>query len=542
MNPINNNNPINPIVVLPSELFSRLFHFLPLSATGTSTAINRQWRQAILSNSTLHTEVDLTKFTGESHVAPVFYHLTRLGSLSLNKLVKVFLNLNAFYEEFRLQKDSSRAVGLEYLFLVLSNSKETLRTLSVEIQTTRMTTKDRLLFHDWIPPFLLVLAYQFPVLPNLKTTQVRSPYAVNFKVGQETASSKSFSLSCNDHDGALAVITSSPLSKLAEFLDKAVENVGSGLTELSMEDRPGTSLEETRLLEQLSHSKLTLQKLDWQSTLRAERFFGFAMHCPRLVSLSFTSSVNHWEEDEDADEEEEEEEAWQVETEENSLRNSNLKQIELSSSLDRPRFDWNWLSSWISGSALEVFSLGFARATLIPGEALELMLSRSKNSTIEMFLRHVRCGEFKAFDSWLFPNLKSLSLSWIAPPFFNSFCVMDAPNLTSLTLSGSIKDDPNLLIFFSRLIKTHDARLTHLSLNVRRDKRTPSKLTQSFEFLSLRNLEVEDEHLSGLFSTLQYPELLNLFLPNLENASYDGQVAAFVSNSPKLSTVNDEPL
>lgn len=52
------NQPMDPVLALPSEMSSQLLSFLPTRSIATSSSVCRDWRDSILSNLVLHREKD----------------------------------------------------------------------------------------------------------------------------------------------------------------------------------------------------------------------------------------------------------------------------------------------------------------------------------------------------------------------------------------------------------------------------------------------------------------------------------------------------
>lgn len=91
---------IDPMLALPSELFSQLLSFLPPQGIAASSAICRQWRASITSNPFLHRDIDLTGMGLGSEMEDVIRHFSRLSSLALHQVVKVSVDLSSFWEDF----------------------------------------------------------------------------------------------------------------------------------------------------------------------------------------------------------------------------------------------------------------------------------------------------------------------------------------------------------------------------------------------------------------------------------------------------------
>lgn len=120
---------LDPIQELPNEMFSSILSFLPPSSIAHSSAASRLWRSTILSNPTLHQEIDLTSMLAN---LPILYHYSRLSSLALNQVVKLSLNLTPFYNEFsqNLEQEDRSFSGLDVLLSMIQNSKETMKELN----------------------------------------------------------------------------------------------------------------------------------------------------------------------------------------------------------------------------------------------------------------------------------------------------------------------------------------------------------------------------------------------------------------------------
>lgn len=81
---------------LPEETFVHSLSFLSPFSLATSSSISRAWRRPILSNPTLHTEIDLSRM-GKSTTIPQFIDtFRRLSSLGNHQIRTLHLNLTCF--------------------------------------------------------------------------------------------------------------------------------------------------------------------------------------------------------------------------------------------------------------------------------------------------------------------------------------------------------------------------------------------------------------------------------------------------------------
>lgn len=113
---------------LTTEIFQHVHSFLPPSSIATSTAVNREWRSTLLSTSTLHMEIDLSKLNGTFEMKRILGHFVRLANLSNHSLVRVNLNLSSFWPIWKAKmKINQEPMGYNSLVETLTKSRESER-------------------------------------------------------------------------------------------------------------------------------------------------------------------------------------------------------------------------------------------------------------------------------------------------------------------------------------------------------------------------------------------------------------------------------
>lgn len=187
----------DPLQSLPDEMFTHTLSFLPPSGVAISSAVSREWRRLNLSAPLLHNEVDLSDpkwklprgYADERRKAEMDLfnsHFSRLSSLSLNRLVKVSLNLSSFVKDFvfNVYGDTEGEPLLDEVIWKLSNSTSTLKDISINLRRACPHEGGDYTWHLSCPQedetnFILIdlLAY-FDNLPNLEKIKFYVPSCI----------------------------------------------------------------------------------------------------------------------------------------------------------------------------------------------------------------------------------------------------------------------------------------------------------------------------------------------------------------------------
>lgn len=508
---VQNSNNHDPIQALPNETFASLFSHLPISSTAISSAVSKQWRQLILSTPTLHSELDLTKFSGEDDLAPIFYHLPRLCQLSQNRFVKMDLNLTAFFTD--LQGDQSDHIpdqnptkSMHYLYQYLSASKQSLKSLTVSFTKPRyqLSLQEEILEDSVI--FVLHLLLRLQHFPALKFLEFIGPLPISLRTGG-IGSDRRLTISSRDysHEGMEAWTIS--------YLLQLTEKFPGGVTEFTLEKgRNYPCLEEW--FSELENQEQSLVKLDWISTDKCGPLLNFAMRCSRLESLRLRL--------EDCIEETEDEwDEWLTVPEE-ALMGSNLKRLEIENRMvhQDARFDWLSLSKWMAVTRLEKLILNLdsrGQGGLRFNDPFAAFLLQSRESLKVLDLTELECTDLKAFNSdpqsSMFPNLESLAIFGGDLSIFDFFSYTTSPKLTTLSLGHDLGRG-NVEEIFLRILQNCHSNLIILKISM-----SPANLTKDLPqikepliFSRLDRLSIIDPFCATWLSTSQFPQLVSLMI------------------------------
>lgn len=207
INSTNNDNLKDPAEELPFELFSHSLSFLPPQSIAISSALSQKWRSTINSSPALHNEIDLLSWEQEESI-PILFHFNRVSALSLDRLVKVSLNLTSFWEDTikqepqglsTLESLNSNISTFDIFLLTLEKSKQNLKEISVFIR-----------YHQGLDlrrgsdplPFITYLIKQLQSFSALQSVKVQAPTVLHLKASQKPPGRKEFSL--NDSSGTFS--------------------------------------------------------------------------------------------------------------------------------------------------------------------------------------------------------------------------------------------------------------------------------------------------------------------------------------------------
>lgn len=115
----------DPNKELPPELSCHLIALLPPASRARSSASCKDWRTNILSDPSLHRDVDLSSLGASISQDKIIGYLNHLSSLSNHQLVDVSLNLSSCWFDAKRQSEWN-STGLCSAFRILLRSKETL--------------------------------------------------------------------------------------------------------------------------------------------------------------------------------------------------------------------------------------------------------------------------------------------------------------------------------------------------------------------------------------------------------------------------------
>lgn len=248
----------DPTTAPPSETFCQLLSSLPPSSIATSIAVSTNWRNLVHANLNLHREVDLSKVNS---CYQTMQHFNRISSLALDRLLKVSLNLSSFWEPewWRHDRYEDKGPAIDLLMNALSRSRETLRDVSLELETEHE--------HDWEVasrnglPFLSPVLEKLFALKDLDKISIIAPTYIWIKAGTSIPGFKSFEMndtSWYDFELEEASIDQSRFAPPRLKLMKDARKFAGNLVEFG---GGGWVWNEKKVMKELRHSRSTLQEL-----------------------------------------------------------------------------------------------------------------------------------------------------------------------------------------------------------------------------------------------------------------------------------------
>jgi len=168
---------IDPITMVPPEMFGQFIYFLKPSAIAQSNAVCSKWRTAINSNPSLHTQFDLSKLGRKSSTDQSLLHFNRLSALSAHKPVKITLNLASFWKKNSTSRKSISKPRKD-LFSALQQSNSTLKEVSITIDSSQRDFQDS-------TPFILGSTRELSTFQQLERIKIKAPSVVEIWSGRE---------------------------------------------------------------------------------------------------------------------------------------------------------------------------------------------------------------------------------------------------------------------------------------------------------------------------------------------------------------------
>lgn len=507
----------DPLTSIPIETFTTIFRFLPLSSIATSQ-VSRSWRQALLSDPTLYTEVDASNFFLAEDVCALLYHLNRWSILSNHRIVKLTLNLDPCLEEANYgENKEGSATGFDALLLALTNMKLSLKELFVkssdEGTTTRRETSD----------LLIPLLQHLSDFPKIKKIEIVAPSPVSFIVGDEAGMSRCFSIKDN-HDCDYGDETDALQSSIRELMRIGVAFAGHQFKAFTVSESDKLSHPiRSDILQVLMKSRDTLHSLDLESYTCfrngfEEQYLDFALSCPHLTSLALNVTRYGGA-------------AGILRFPTHSSRSSEFKELVFKTS--GVEIDSDSFIKWI-GKSLEKLELEVAcftdHSTAMDFGSFTSILSNSEHTLRSLVLDAMYYSEIdedseadeeserRLEDFSSFTNLESLSIRNLNSHLYGFFSRSKYPKLISLSVTevGCEDHEACLPCLFS-ILENFGSRLTQLSLNIKFPEgyRPQAPLDLKLQFPKLESLVLADVRSQALvqwLSRISYPSLTSLNL------------------------------
>lgn len=493
--------PIDPIEALPQEMLSRVFFFLPPSSIATSSALNKVWRNSILSNPVLHQGIDLTKLNRDEDMTNILYHFSRLSSLASNRLVKVSLNLTAFWNEFveAALSNNKRILLFDVFLNLLRNSRESLKELSVVIGATKSE-------YDNPIGFILLLIQELQGYTSIKSIVFEAHVEYSLTAGDGGAGSRSFVL-MDSRERSQEMLPDEPT--IPEVLREVKKLVEGKITEfktcfvcdldLSREESQG-------ILRELEDSRCFIRTLGLRllQVPDEREFWDLAISCPQITSLELLMAI--WPGVVDVNK------GLEVPLGRDSSH-VKMKKLEIKSEFS---LDWTASEKWI-------------------GNSLETLSMECDSSTPVTFSSHKSLKDLYLFGTFSvdpknqseFPLLQSLDMHSVSPSCFSFFSTISSPQLTKLSIRlgphSSWHSFKSAFECLRNLLNKYAPSLVDLDAGFRipPDEEFSIILRSSscFRFHKLRKLTLDGSSLEGELSLVDwlssspYPNLISLKLP-----------------------------
>lgn len=517
----------DPLEELPNELFAHSLSFLPPQSIATTTALSKRWRSTIHSNSTLHREVDLSKWK-EVKPKVIFRTFVRLSSLALDHLVKVSFNLQPFFDDWLLHYETDKFAG-RWLFDVLSLSR-TLKEISLKF----IQEDDR----DDPIPFVLLIISRLKEFPKLVQVTIDAPVHLQLGIGTE-GSSRRFSLTNSE-----SWFNSPTRSQIVRILKEVKALMGDGFTKFSL----FTSIhgdegeDDSEVLEQLESSSITMQHLNVTrlKILDPLKLFNFVVRCSGLNFLRLDLEGRF---DPDA------ENQMRLKVPESISNCSNLKHLDLT--LNEIEMDWISFNRWV-GNELEELKLDLdvnsspAVGIFTEGPSGGSIIFNSKETLKHLSLRgvHHRMGLGKKQGDHEFPLLEVLIL-WIGEYALEFLSDLRSPKLKELFV-GDNTNYSKAVTHLGILLRNHASTLVELGFHIKEDD--PESVDDSvleqliLNFESLAHLTIlfdkEIDQIARWLSKSQFPSLISASASKDED-EYDSDLSKqlrnlFKTNAPQL--------
>lgn len=270
----------DPTLALPSELVSHLISSLPPVSKARSNAVSKSWRQLILSDPSLHKEVDLSRLGATTQMNDLIRHFDRLSALALHRLLDVSFNLSCFWQVTSLEIKQDTPANLDLLLNTLQLSRGSLKSFSFKVDCPSIDSAN---LPNSLAPKILRIINQVETFPHLEEVKIEAPCHVSLKAGDDLVlkrfilSKNATEMCCRDQ---IADVLSS-IKKVGEFtkvsLTEALFNRGFQCDSWDVSQK---------ILSSLSDSQPTLQSLAVEGLFSTVDFWNMSVNCPNLGSLS----------------------------------------------------------------------------------------------------------------------------------------------------------------------------------------------------------------------------------------------------------------
>lgn len=542
-------NPQDP-VSLPEDIFFHSLSFLSPFSLATSSSISKLWRRSILSNPTLHTEVDLSRMGKSSTMRLVVATLTRLCRLSNNQVRTLRLNLTCFPVHVDGVKDRKlRDSCLNLLVQIIQDSKDSLEEMTVIIDQDDESRSVRALDEkvDETVIFLLRLLHKLKAkgVVNLQTIAISAAGWFTLKVQkQDSISSPSTDSSDADPIEEQILLESlevtGDITELDERGRKAAFSIllkkmkimsgGNGLfTEFDENEAP--EWDAKRTFQELVSSSSTLQslRLGFIGPQMPRASWDFSMRCPRLPCLEVSVF-----EDEDSQEQDDE---FHNEDEIQSLnfpeRVDGMKHLK-HLKVQEGEFSINWVqaSKWM-GNQIEHLDLS---GKIHFNDQFRIVKNSSSTLRVIKFYGGHQL-DFSNFKSTLsFPNLQGLGLNSVNPSILSLFSEISSPKLTSVEFSCIFNDKTSVQPHFDclrKLVERHCSKLIAISFAWWNEKFKSPMIpffTESMTFPRLQRLIIRETNKDSVrwFSKFRYPVLSMLRVKEGHKSALKGDLRKFM--------------
>lgn len=540
-----NNNQIDPIELVPNELFCQSLSFLRPSSIATSSAVSAKWRAVIQADSTLHQEIDLLKMSIDSDPDQIILHLNRLSSLALNQVMRLSLDVSSFFKTLHLQGQGVAFKQIFNLSASLQKSKHTLRDLSLVL---RVEKDEDPFWNDGPPqpelvPFLLMLLRSLKFFSRLINVQVEAPVGAYMKAerDQDLPGSRRVSI---DHGSGTEDDFQPDQPSLPQLIKEVNAVAGTGLTEFGLHyNTKAFKHSITDIVTELWGSRLTLTVLDVDIIGYAHQFtnnpdlpaasllWGFAAECKRLDYLALNLQLSQGDPMQ----------GFPLELKEKKTVGLKTLRLNLSKGFE---IGWASFSRWIGTSLVDasVNFVGSKRSGVASYGIFSSIIKPSRETLKSIHLSGIGCGENEVSrfnpDDLNFPNLESLSLISLPSDLLNFFSAVKSERLHKLDLSASADAQlQDTITFLVKLLQVYQSNITSLSFNHNLDsifKPPPSSEILSFTFPRLETISLPSfsDAFSSWFCKFQFPALIRLDTIAKEVAAHS--YSLFKPNAPKL--------
>lgn len=545
-------NTQDPQLLLPQESFLKFFDFLPTPSTVTSTSVSRSWRQHLLGSTTTFRTIDLTclsieqldesekEFEMNSLIKLLLYFSSQTGF----KLTDVSFHVGSFWSNLE------KAIAWEWsrisiLYSVLQLSKDSLKHLTISTPSSSSTglvyyeeagqDGDETLSLDDLAQIIKNLS----LFPHLQTFELIGLTSFDL-FSSNPESFKSFRITNLDERGQ----DGTPLADFTRIMREAMDFTQTGLKEfcspcLEYEDELVGSI----LKELMDWSKETLEKLHLHFIFSLPQVcLDLILSCPNLLDLDFSPAAELPGTD-----------TWKMAIDKDYSIKSNLKRLKLL--MDRTQIEWSQqLNNW-AGGKLEYLSL-------------DLVLTLTSFNGLTSLLQSVQCS-LKVLDLEdididysvqqikpslpSFQNLETLTFKCVSSSVVNYISTSALPNLKFLSfnhkfygsswtgsLPANFQRNPlmtleDIVLYF----KKAETKLEVISTGLIGEKLPDEDEIFHLDFMGLG--EVKELNLDNcpfpvaqFLSKLQYPELVDLYLPFRAEGDSSGLWLSFQKGSPKL--------